>query len=78
VDEMTKKKQKAKIDETVCCGCSLCVVNCPFGCLEISTPKERGDIHTVAVLVQPEKCVGCQLCERACPIDAITMVPINK
>lgn len=72
---MAKNNQIVKIDEAECCGCSLCVVNCPFECLRISDPKEHGDIHTVAVLVKPEKCVGCRLCEKACPIDAITMVP---
>lgn len=71
---MSKAKHIVKVDENSCCGCSLCVVNCPFECLAISQPKERGDIHTFAILVKPEKCVGCGLCEKACPIDAISMV----
>lgn len=72
---MAKKKQMVKVYEEICCGCSLCVVNCPFECLTISEPRERGDIHTVAVLVQPEKCVGCGICAKECPIDAMEMVP---
>lgn len=71
---MAKKKQRVKINEEICCGCSLCVVNCPFGCLEITNPTEHGDIHTIAAVVEPEKCVSCGLCEKACPIDAITMI----
>lgn len=70
---MSKEKQKAEIDAAICCGCSLCVVTCPFECLAISEPRRRGDIHTYAHLAKPEKCIGCRLCLNICPIDAIRM-----
>ena len=73
---MAKAKQIVKIDEGICCGCSLCVVNCPFGCLTISAPKKRGDIHTYAVVEHAEKCVGCGICAKECPIDAMEMVAV--
>lgn len=73
---MTKAKQIVEIDQGTCCGCSLCVVNCPFGCLDISAPKSHGDIHTYAVLVKADKCVGCGICAEECPIDAMEMVPV--
>lgn len=76
VADMAKEKLKAHVDEATCCGCSLCVVNCPFDCLEISLPKKRGDIRTYAYLLKPEHCTGCKLCLKACPVDAITMMPV--
>lgn len=75
----THKQAKAEwkhpeIDEEMCAGCSVCIENCPKGCLELSEPKFHGDIHTVATLVKPDDCIGCGLCSKACPIAVITMV----
>ena len=56
-----------------CAGCSLCVVNCPKHCLEISEPTFRGDTFLRAELVRPDDCIGCGLCVDACPIEAIRL-----
>lgn len=63
---------KPTINSQNCAGCSVCVENCPSGCLEISAPAFRGDIRTIAVLKDSDKCIGCHICAKVCPIDAIT------
>lgn len=65
-------KEKPYINRNICAGCSLCVENCPAGCLSIESPEFRGDINTIAVLDDPDKCIGCKLCAKACPVDAIS------
>lgn len=61
------------INEETCAGCSVCIENCPKGCLTLSQPKFHGDIRTVATLAEPAECIGCGLCSKACPIIAINM-----
>lgn len=68
-----EKRKKPVFDNELCTGCSLCVENCPSYCLEISEPKERGDIKTFAVMVRPDDCISCGLCEKNCPIMAVKM-----
>lgn len=65
--------ERPAIDTIACAGCSVCVANCPVGCLALTAPKQHGDIRTVAALAQPEKCIGCGKCESVCPIRAIKM-----
>ena len=65
--------EKPAIRESACAGCSVCIENCPKGCLELTAPKQRGDIKTIASFVRPEDCIGCGLCAKACPIRAIAM-----
>ncbi len=65
--------KKPVINDKVCAGCSLCVENCPKGCLAITRPKFHGDIHTFAKLETPDQCIGCSLCSAVCPVSAIAM-----
>ena len=53
----------ARIDETWCIGCTLCIKACPVDCI-IGAPKQ---MHTVIT----EDCTGCELCALACPVDCI-------
>ena len=65
------KWEKPHIKRHLCAGCSVCVENCPAGCLEIEGPKFHGDIDTVALLARPSACIDCKICAKVCPIDAI-------
>ena len=62
------------VNVAMCVGCSVCIENCPKGCLKLTEPAYHGDIHTVAALVKPEACIGCGLCADHCPIRVIKMV----
>ena len=74
-------KGRIEINKSTCKGCSLCVVACPQGVIEMSsdTPNAKG--YYPAVLVDPEgKCTGCALCAVACPDVCITVyrqVPVK-
>ena len=61
-----------EINRRTCVGCSVCVENCPMGCLEIEGAKYHGDINTAAVFTKGENCIDCRICAKVCPIDAIT------
>lgn len=62
------------IDTVLCNACSACVDICPMYALEISAPKYRGDINTIAQLTDTDKCIGCSKCAEHCPVAAVTMV----
>lgn len=67
------------VDVQECAGCSLCIVNCPAGCLKLSEPVAWGDTHTYAQVTDVESCIGCGICASTCPVDAIVMVgPTTK
>ena len=58
--------QHPRIDQSLCIGCSSCVIACPEGAL--------GLIDGIAELVQPSKCVGHGICAEACPVSGIKIV----
>ncbi len=60
-------KRKARIRETSCIGCYLCVEACPVDAI-VGAPRY---LHTVIEAA----CTGCELCIPACPVDCIDMMP---
>jgi electron transport complex protein RnfB len=59
--------QTARIDESQCIGCFLCVEACPVDAI-IGAPRY---MHTVV----QSHCTGCELCIEPCPVDCIELVP---
>ncbi|MEM9386948.1 MAG: RnfABCDGE type electron transport complex subunit B [Pseudomonadota bacterium] len=59
--------QLARIDESRCIGCRLCINACPVDAI-VGAPKL---MHTVLA----EDCTGCELCLPPCPVDCIELVP---
>ena len=60
----------ARIDETACIGCVLCLAACPVDAI-VGAAKL---MHTVMT----EHCVGCELCLPPCPVDCIAMVAAGR
>lgn len=57
----------ARIDESSCIGCYLCVPACPVDAI-VGAPQF---LHTVLA----DECTGCELCVAPCPVDCIEMIP---
>ena len=60
----------ARIDETACIGCTLCIAACPVDAI-VGAAKL---MHTVLA----ERCTGCELCLPPCPVDCIALVPRSR
>lgn len=60
----------ARIDESACIGCTLCIKACPVDAI-IGAPKRMHGVLTAL-------CSGCDLCVAPCPVDCITMVPAGR
>jgi len=63
----TELPKVAVIDETVCIGCTKCIVACPVDAI-LGAAKL---MHTVIA----DECTGCDLCLAPCPVDCIALVP---
>src|SRR5690606_10870148 len=60
----------AKIEETHCIGCTLCIQACHVDAI-VGANKL---MHTVI----PDLCTGCELCVAPCPVDCIEMTPAGR
>lgn len=74
-DEHASKEQSdvpmvAKIIESDCIGCTLCIQACPVDAI-VGASKL---MHTVIA----KECTGCELCLPPCPVDCIIMEPEQK
>ena len=58
----------ARIDESACIGCTLCIHACPVDAI-VGAGKR---MHTVI----ESECTGCELCLDPCPVDCITLAPM--
>ncbi|HEX9278377.1 MAG TPA: RnfABCDGE type electron transport complex subunit B [Casimicrobiaceae bacterium] len=60
----------ARIDETACIGCTLCIAACPVDAI-VGAAKL---MHTVLA----DRCTGCELCVPPCPVDCIALLPLAR
>jgi electron transport complex protein RnfB len=59
----------ARIDESRCIGCTLCIQACPVDAI-------AGAVKAMHTVVAAE-CTGCDLCVPPCPMDCIVMVEVQ-
>lgn len=64
-----KPREVARIDESRCIGCRLCIDACPVDAIVGGIKR----MHTVIAA----DCTGCELCVAPCPVDCIQMVPTH-
>jgi electron transport complex protein RnfB len=60
----------ARIDESACIGCTLCIAACPVDAI-VGAAKL---MHTVVA----GRCIGCELCLPPCPVDCIAMLATGR
>ncbi|MDQ2963752.1 MAG: RnfABCDGE type electron transport complex subunit B [Pseudomonadota bacterium] len=60
----------ARVDETACIGCTLCIAACPVDAIVGATKL----MHTVVA----DRCTGCGLCVAPCPVDCIALLPAGR
>lgn len=65
------KRGKPKIIYKECMACGICVVACPFSCLELTKLDIDKYKKAYPELTMPDKCTGCGLCAKACPVETI-------
>jgi NADPH-dependent glutamate synthase beta subunit-like oxidoreductase/Pyruvate/2-oxoacid:ferredoxin oxidoreductase delta subunit len=61
---------KAIVDETLCIGCNVCAIVCPFG----AAGKDGNNIARINI----DLCKGCGICAARCPVRAITMKKLSN
>lgn len=64
-----KPPQIARIVESDCIGCTLCILACPVDAIVGASRL----MHTVI----EDHCTGCELCIPPCPVDCIDLVEIT-
>ena len=60
----------ARIDESACIGCTLCIQACPVDAIIGAQKRLHGVLSAL--------CSGCELCIPPCPVDCIAMAPAGR
>ena len=62
----------AKIDDTKCTGCGICVESCALDTLRLDPDTGK------AYIAYPDDCMTCFTCELRCPENAIDVHPFKE
>ncbi|UCE73249.1 MAG: FAD-dependent oxidoreductase [Methanomassiliicoccales archaeon] len=56
----------SQVDEELCFGCGICVLNCPYNAMELEDETQKAKVISAL-------CKGCGVCGATCPKHAIIM-----
>ena len=65
------------VDESLCSGCSICVMVCPYEAPHLVEKEIEGEVDSVSE-VDADKCMGCGICVAACPLGAISRPGVSN
>ena len=68
-----KRSEPAKVVETLCVGCELCMKDCPYTAIQM---KEKEGL--LVAMVTDKKCASCGICLGACEYSAIELGPLKE
>jgi len=66
----TTPLETVTVDETLCSGCGICVMTCPYEAPHLIEKEVDGVMDRFSE-VDAQKCMGCGMCVAACPMGAI-------
>jgi coenzyme F420-reducing hydrogenase delta subunit/formate hydrogenlyase subunit 6/NADH:ubiquinone oxidoreductase subunit I len=69
--------ETVSVDESLCAGCGICGMACPYEAPSLVEKKVNGHIDRV-VTVDINKCMGCGICVAACPLGAISRPGVSN
>jgi len=67
----TSPLEVVSVDETLCAGCGICCMACPYEAPHLVEKLVNGQMDRFSE-VDVNKCMGCGTCVGACPIGAIS------
>ena len=73
----TTPLEVVSVDESLCAGCGICVMTCPYEAPHL-IEKEVGGVMDRLSEVDAEKCMGCGMCVAACPLGAIARPGVSN
>jgi len=73
----TTPLEVVSVDESLCAGCGICVMTCPYEAPHL-IEKEVGGVMDRFSEVDAEKCMGCGMCVAACPLGAIARPGVSN
>jgi len=62
--------ETVSVDESLCSGCAICVMSCPYGAPHLINKEVNGEMDRFSE-VDANLCMGCGVCVAACPMGAI-------
>jgi coenzyme F420-reducing hydrogenase delta subunit/heterodisulfide reductase subunit C len=69
--------ETVSVDETLCAGCGVCTMACPYEAPKLVEKKVNGSTDRLAE-VDANKCMGCGTCVGACPLGAISRPGVSN
>ena len=78
-DTLNKEGTVARINETLCTGCQMCINACPYKAIELKDIKNKqGQLIRQVAKVNEGLCQGCGVCVATCPSKCPDLAGITE